>query len=87
MEPKERALGIYKVTLVGSIVNFLLVALKFVAGIWGHSAAMVADAVPLSDLVTDVIVMVNAMASVIEQKLKEQYGEDTHIGIHVEPIK
>ena len=26
-------------------------------------------------------------ATQIENKLKDQYGQDTHIGIHVEPIK
>lgn len=50
---------IYKVTIVGSIVNFLLVVFKFLAGIMGHSAAMIADAVhSLSDFVTDIIVIV-----------------------------
>ena len=55
----SREKEIYKVTIVGSIVNFVLLAFKFVAGILGHSAAMLADAVhSLSDFVTDVIVLV-----------------------------
>ena len=46
-------------TLVGGVVNVVLLVFKFVAGILGHSAAMVADAVhSLSDFVTDVIVLV-----------------------------
>lgn len=45
-------------TWIGSIVNFGLLVFKFVAGIVGHSAAMVADAVhSLSDFVTDVVVI------------------------------
>ena len=36
----SREKEIYKVTIVGSIVNFVLLAFKFVAGILGHSAAM-----------------------------------------------
>lgn len=57
MEYREKE--IYKVTLVGTIVNAVLIALKFVAGIFGRSSAMVADAVhSLSDFVTDVIVLV-----------------------------
>ena len=57
MEYREKE--IYKVTLVGSIMNAVLIALKFVAGIFGRSSAMVADAVhSLSDFVTDVIVLV-----------------------------
>lgn len=55
----KREKEIFKVTLTGSIVNFLLLIFKFVAGIVGHSAAMVADAVhSLSDFVTDIIVIV-----------------------------
>ncbi|MCS2565772.1 cation diffusion facilitator family transporter [Bacteroides fragilis] len=49
----------YKVTIVGSIVNFLLLVFKFFAGIAGHSAAMLADAVhSLSDFITDIVVIV-----------------------------
>ena len=54
----SRRQGIYRVTLWGSAVNFLLVVCKFVAGVLGGSAAMVADAVhSLSDFVTDVVVL------------------------------
>ena len=50
---------IYQVTLVGGVANVVLLIFKFVAGIMGHSAAMVADAVhSLSDFVTDVIVII-----------------------------
>lgn len=55
----DRVKEIYKVTLVGSMVNVVLVAMKFFAGIVGRSSAMVADAVhSLSDFVTDIIVLV-----------------------------
>jgi cation diffusion facilitator family transporter len=55
----SREKDIYKVTLVGSVVNVLLTAFKFVAGIVGNSAAMVADAVhSLSDLLTDAVVII-----------------------------
>jgi len=57
MEAREKQ--IYKVTLVGTAVNAVLIVLKFIAGIVGRSSAMVADAVhSLSDFVTDVIVLV-----------------------------
>lgn len=53
-----RKKGIYRVTIIGSIVNFILVAFKFIAGILGHSAAMIADAVhSLSDFITDIIIL------------------------------
>ena len=54
----DRTKDIYRVTLVGSVINVVLLLFKFVAGIIGHSAAMLADAVhSLSDFVTDVIVL------------------------------
>ena len=58
-EKSSREKGIYKVTIVGSIVNFLLLVFKFFAGIAGHSGAMLADAVhSLSDFITDIVVIV-----------------------------
>lgn len=58
LDKRTREKEIYKVTLVGSFVNFLLVIFKFLAGIAGHSAAMLADAVhSLSDFITDVVVI------------------------------
>ncbi len=54
----SRQREIYRVTIVGSVVNLLLLIFKFVAGIVGHSAAMVADSVhSLSDFVTDIVVV------------------------------
>lgn len=50
---------IYKVTLVGTAVNAVLIVLKFLAGIFGRSSAMIADAVhSLTDFITDVIVLI-----------------------------
>ena len=50
---------IYKVTLIGSAVNAILIVLKFIAGFVGKSSAMVADAVhSLSDFISDVIVLI-----------------------------
>ena len=49
---------IYRVTILGGIVNMLLLCFKFVAGVLGHSAAMIADAVhSMSDFLTDIIVL------------------------------
>jgi len=46
------------VTLVGALVNVLLILLKFFAGIFGNSQALIADAVhSVSDLFTDAIVL------------------------------
>jgi len=47
-----------RVTWVGAITNALLILCKFAAGIFGHSQALIADAVhSISDLFTDVIVL------------------------------
>lgn len=54
----NRQSEIYKVTIIGSITNVLLLILKFAAGFYGRSAAMIADAVhSLSDFITDIIVI------------------------------
>jgi cation diffusion facilitator family transporter len=48
-----------KITLIGAGVNLFLIAIKFVAGLLGHSQALIADAVhSVSDLFTDVIVLI-----------------------------
>ena len=66
---------IYKVTIIGSIVNFILLLFKFIAGIVGHSAAMVADAVhSLSDFVTDIVVIVFVKISGKPQDESHDYG-------------
>ena len=71
----ERNQEIYQVTLVGGVVNVVLLLFKFVAGIVGHSAAMVADAVhSLSDFVTDVIVLVFVHISGKPKDKAHDYG-------------
>ena len=71
----DRTKDIYRVTLVGSVINVVLLLFKFVAGIIGHSAAMLADAVhSLSDFVTDVIVLVFIHISGKPQDKSHDYG-------------
>lgn len=66
---------IYKVTLVGSAGNLVLLTFKFVAGVLGHSAAMIADAVhSLSDFFTDLIVLVFVKVSSKPQDESHDYG-------------
>ena len=61
--------------MVGGAVNVVLLLFKFVAGIVGHSAAMVADAVhSLSDFVTDVIVLVFVHISGKPKDKSHDYG-------------
>lgn len=57
-KPSSRIRQANAVTLWGLFINTLLCALKFAAGIFGRSAAMVADAVhSLSDSLTDLVVL------------------------------
>ena len=66
---------IFRITWIGSIVNFLLLIVKFLAGIIGHSAAMVADAVhSLSDFVTDIIVILFVRISGKPEDEGHDYG-------------
>ena len=66
---------IYKVTLVGSAGNVALLTFKFIAGILGHSSAMIADAVhSLSDFVTDLVVLVFVGISAKPQDQSHDYG-------------
>lgn len=75
VDKKTREKEIYKVTLWGSFVNFLLVVFKFLAGVAGHSAAMLADAVhSLSDFVTDVVVILFVRISNKPQDKSHDYG-------------
>lgn len=71
----SREKQIYKVAFIGSAVNFLLLVFKFVAGIVGNSAAMIADAVhSLSDFITDIIVVLCVHLSGKPQDKEHDYG-------------
>ena len=71
----SREKEIYKVTLVGSVGNAVLLTFKFVAGMLGHSAAMMADAVhSLSDFLTDLLVLVFVSISAKPQDQSHDYG-------------
>ncbi len=71
----NREKEVYKVTLWGSVVNVVLVVFKFMAGILGHSSAMIADAVhSLSDFVTDIIVLVFVRISHKPKDKSHDYG-------------
>ncbi|MBR4148337.1 MAG: cation transporter [Bacteroidales bacterium] len=71
----SREKEIYKVTLLGSVVNVVLMLFKFVAGIFGHSAAMMADAVhSLSDFATDLVVLAFVRISSKPKDKGHDYG-------------
>jgi cation diffusion facilitator family transporter len=71
----NREKEIYKVTLIGSAGNAVLFTFKLVAGVMGHSSAMIADAVhSLSDFVTDLLVLVFVSISAKPQDQSHDYG-------------
>ena len=66
---------IQKVTLYGSVVNLVLVVFKFLAGVFGHSAAMIADAIhSLSDFATDIVVLLFVHISHKPKDKSHDYG-------------
>lgn len=73
MDKREK--GICRVTIAGSICNAILLALKFIAGIVGHSGAMIADAIhSFSDFVTDAVVLVFINISAKPSDESHDYG-------------
>ena len=70
-----RVQRITRITVFGTIVNTLLLAFKFLAGILSGSAAMLADAVhSLSDFLTDIVVLVFVKISNRPADRKHSYG-------------
>lgn len=75
METKDREHRIYFVTLMGSVVNVVLLVFKFMAGILGGSVAMIADAVhSLSDFMTDIVVLLFVKISSKPEDKDHDYG-------------
>lgn len=72
---EERSKTIYRVTLIGTVVNAILIALKFVAGILGRSSALIADAVhSLTDFITDIVVLIFVRISGKPRDKEHSYG-------------
>jgi len=70
-----RSASIVRVTLAGSVVNIALTAAKLIAGMIGHSSAMIADGIhSLSDLISDVIVLVFVKISSKGKDKNHDYG-------------
>lgn len=71
----DRVKEVYKVTIAGSVINVMLLITKFAAGILGHSAAMIADAIhSLTDFATDVIVLIFVRLGNKPQDKDHDYG-------------
>lgn len=71
----ERTKKAERITVIGFIINAALTAAKFFAGIFGNSAAMVADAVhSLSDFISDFIVILFIRFSGKDSDDEHPYG-------------
>jgi len=80
---EEKYLAGKKVTLIGAVTNLLLTILKLAAGILGRSDALIADAVhSLSDLVSDVVVLVSLKVSQrpVDESRPYGYGKVETVG-------
>ena len=75
MKTGNREKTIYKVTWVGFFANLVLSIAKLLAGIFGRSGAMIADAVhSISDFATDVVVLAFVKVSAKPKDEGHDYG-------------
>jgi cation diffusion facilitator family transporter len=75
MSLQERYRVVRRVTLVGSVLDFLLGVIKIVGGFFSHSQALIADGVhSFSDLATDVLVIYAAKHAHAEADEEHPYG-------------
>lgn len=71
----QRSNEAVKVTYFGSIANIVLTAVKFAAGIFGGSKAMLADAVhSLSDFASDIVVIISFIIAKQPEDRSHDYG-------------
>lgn len=64
-----------RITVIGGVVNLVLAAFKAAAGVHGHSAAMVADAVhSFSDLISDFLTLIALQLSSLPPDRDHPYG-------------
>lgn len=71
----RRTQKILRVTALGSLTNALLVVLKLLVGIWGHSSALVAEAInSISDFATDLVALLFIRISGKPQDEDHHYG-------------
>lgn len=75
-EEQEKQTAIH-VSTVSIVVNVVLSLLKMIAGVVGHSGAMISDAVhSLSDVFSTIVVMIGVSISKQKSDNEHQYGHD-----------
>lgn len=71
-----------RISIISIIINAVLSALKLFAGFFGHSQALIADAVhSLSDVLTTVVVIVSLLVSGRKPDDNHEYGHQKYEGI------
>lgn len=75
-EPDSKKI-IYKVSINTVIINFLLTAIKLIAGLFGNSMALISDAIhSASDVLSTFVVMIGAKLSNKKADEKHPYGHE-----------
>lgn len=68
---------VYYVSIITMIINMILCLFKLVAGLYGHSQAMLSDAIhSLSDVLSTLIVMIGVHFSTQKADHEHPYGHD-----------
>lgn len=68
---------VYRVSFLTMIVNFILSVFKFLAGLYGHSHAMISDSIhSLSDVMTTIVVMIGVHFSSMPSDHEHPYGHE-----------
>ncbi len=76
---RKRTRVVYRVAIVSIVVNMLLTAFKFTAGILAHSMAMISDAVhSASDVLSTLIVMIGVKIASRESDEGHPYGHERY---------
>lgn len=82
MNLKTEAKIIKKNTVITMITNFLLAAMKLLAGIFGRSSVLISDAInSIGDMATNVVVYVSAIFSRKEKDDEHPYGHEKYDSI------
>ena len=77
MKKQDEELLVYRVSSLSIVGNVLLAVFKLVAGIFGHSSAMISDSIhSLSDVFSTIIVIVGVRFSLKEADTKHPYGHE-----------
>ena len=74
MQNKRLAINVSIITIIG---NIFLSIIKFLAGIFSHSGAMISDAIhTVSDVATTIIAMVGVTIGNLEEDSNHRYGHE-----------